>query len=205
MKGRLVVSHAIDLDLWVILAFEPLDQDQIHATHAREQRRQPEFGLAAQFVHERPPQTRSDENLPGAGLTMLPGVFAGLVNVEAVMSMFQRRNHKPPGGQRRDEAPKQCRLASPAPTRQSDYAHWWDRMSSRPLDIEDGPFWITPVRASYQITTWRGRIAGLSEACPDRPFLGREHNCRGDCCPAVSDPMAATQGNLDEVARLGCS
>lgn len=85
-------SCAIDLDLRMTLTFETFDQHQVDGLHPPEQRPQPRFGFVAQLMHQRPSQGRCDQHLLGASLAVLPGVFARLVNVEAVMSMLQSRN-----------------------------------------------------------------------------------------------------------------
>src|SRR3546814_940169 len=80
----------------------------------------PDTTLLAVLVHQRPAVRRGDEHLRGARLSVLVGVLAGGVNVEAVMRMLHGRYPDAARHLLGQQADHQGRLAAAAPSREAE-------------------------------------------------------------------------------------
>ena len=78
---------------------------------------------AAQLMHQRPAPIRADQDLGRPGQAVGMGILAGLVDVEIVMRVLERRYREPPRHDPRDRLGEQGRLAGTAPAGEADDAH----------------------------------------------------------------------------------
>src|SRR3984893_10716784 len=123
VEKRLRVRRAMDLDFCVRIALVALDENEIGRAHAPQK-----FGKAglfgpAQFMHKREATGRSNEDLARAGLAMEIGILAGLIHVESMMRVLERRDNDAAFAQIGDQLDDQGRLARAAPPGKADYPH----------------------------------------------------------------------------------
>src|SRR5262245_20154831 len=105
------------------LALVPFDQNEIDGARFLQERFKGGLGLAAQLVHDRPPAARSDDHLGGAGHAVRMRILAGLVQVEIMMRVLDRRYSQSATDQARDEFREQRRLSRAAPAGKANDAH----------------------------------------------------------------------------------
>ena len=91
-QQRLIIRGAINLYLAQRLALETLDHDEIDRRQLCQQYRQPRLGGAAQLAHQRPALAGRHQNFGRTGLAMLPGIFAGHVDIEGMMGVLDDGN-----------------------------------------------------------------------------------------------------------------
>jgi hypothetical protein len=101
-------------------ALETLDEHDIGGRQLGEEFGQARLGCAVQFVHERPAGIGDDEHLGGAGLPVFPGVFAGLVDIEGVVGMFDGGDAQALPDQPGDDGADEGGLAGAAPAHEAD-------------------------------------------------------------------------------------
>src|SRR5262245_11196691 len=113
----------MDLELRMWLALVAFDQYQIDWRKLAEQRRERRLGLAPQLAHQSKAAAGGDQHLGGPGHPVRVGVFAGLIDVELVMRVLERRHRKPARDQARDRLAEERGLARAAVAREADDAH----------------------------------------------------------------------------------
>ena len=123
IKRRLAVGGAKDLDLRQGIALEALDQDKVDVLEQPQKFGQRRLRRSAQFPHQRDPIGGRDQHFFCAGRAMLVGILAGLIEVEIVVGVFDRRNAEAAAIQFRNEPDDERSLARSAPSGEADYAH----------------------------------------------------------------------------------
>src|SRR6516162_8873805 len=99
MQKRLSKRRAVDLDFWVRMALEPLDEEEIDRAHPPYQLVELRFGGPAQLVHQRPTILRGNHHFPRPCLAMPPGILAWTVDVEGMMRVLEGRHGDAAGHQ----------------------------------------------------------------------------------------------------------
>ena len=79
---------AVDLDLWMGMEFEALDQQEVYGSHLSYQLIEGRFCGAAQFVLQSPAAPRGDHDFACSGLTVAPRILAWLIEIESVVCML---------------------------------------------------------------------------------------------------------------------
>ena len=74
-------------------------------------------------MHKREAPGRGDEDLARAGLAMEIGILAGLIHVESMMRVLERRDADAAFAQVGDQLDDQGRLARAAPPGNADHPH----------------------------------------------------------------------------------
>ena len=85
---RLLERGAVDLDLWMGMEFEALDQQEVYGSHLSYQLIEGRFCVAAQFVLQSPAAPRGDHDFACSGLTVAPRILAWLIEIESVVCML---------------------------------------------------------------------------------------------------------------------
>jgi hypothetical protein len=75
------------------VVIEPLDQNQIDRLHARQQVTQTRL-RASGFMQQGPTVRRSDQHLMSAREAVAMAVLTWAIHIEAVMGVFDGRNHQ---------------------------------------------------------------------------------------------------------------
>ena len=119
----LVVLCAVNLDLRMGGGLEALDDDEVDGGEAREEFGEAGLRLGPQLMHQGPAPLGGDQHLPGARGPVLERVLAGLVDLEGVMGVLDRRDRDAALGELRDEPEEKGRLPRPAPPGKTDHAH----------------------------------------------------------------------------------
>src|SRR6516165_654867 len=124
-RGEAAVSErgTVHFELGMGLALVPFDQHEIDRTEFGEQGREPGFGLSAQLVNERPTVRRADQNFGRPDHAVGVGILAGLVDVEAMMGVLERRYLKSPRDDAGNDLGEERGLAGAAPAGEADDAH----------------------------------------------------------------------------------
>ena len=111
------------LELRVSFRFETFDDDEVDGREVRHELGQRRLALVAELVHESPAPRARDEHLARARETMRVRVLAGLIDVEVVMRVLQRRDRTTARDQHREDLGEQRGLAAAAPPREADHSH----------------------------------------------------------------------------------
>ena len=120
---RLADARAIHLELGMRVALVALDDDEVDRGEPGEQLRQGELRRAAQLAHQGETVLRRHQHLGRSGHAVHVGILAGLVHVERVVRVLERRDREAARRDRRDELGDERGLAGAAPAGQSDDAH----------------------------------------------------------------------------------
>src|SRR5262249_26514912 len=123
MKQRLADGGTVYFELRMRLALVAFDQHEIDRAELFEQGAQRRLSSSTQLVHERPTVGRSHQNLGRARHAMGVGILAGLVDVEAVMGVLERRDLKSACDDAGNDFGEERSLAGAAPAGQADNAH----------------------------------------------------------------------------------
>ena len=90
-KDRLGAVAAHDLHFFVAIAAKPFDQDQVDGAHSADQLVQRGLRRGAVFVHQRPTGARGHHYFVRPGSAVLKRILAGLIDIEAMVRMFDGR------------------------------------------------------------------------------------------------------------------
>ena len=123
MKQRLADGGTVYFELGMRLALVAFDQHEIDRAELLEQGAQRRLASSTQLVHQRPTVGRSHQNLGRPRHAMGVGILAGLIDVEAVMSVLEGRDLKAPCDDAGDDFGEERSLAGAAPAGQADDAH----------------------------------------------------------------------------------
>src|SRR6266567_3914536 len=123
MEQRLAERGTVEFKLRMRLAFVAFDQHEIDRAELREQNRQRWLGFGAQLVNERPTLGRTDQNLGRSDYPMGVRILAGLVDVEGVVGVLERRHSKTTRNDAWDHFGNERGLARAAPAGEADNAH----------------------------------------------------------------------------------
>src|SRR5437016_3533150 len=102
------------------LALVALDQHQVDRRKLAEQRSEWRLRFAPQLVHQGKAPAGGDQHLGCPRHSMRVRILAGLINVELMMRVLERRHREPARDQARDRLSKERSLARAAVAREAD-------------------------------------------------------------------------------------
>jgi hypothetical protein len=123
MHERFAHAGTIDFELGMRLAFVAFDEHEVDRAELLEQRTQRGLRFPAQLVHERPALSRADKNLGRPGHAMGVGILSGLIDVEGVMGVLERRYLKAARDETGNDFGEERGLSGAAPAGEADNAH----------------------------------------------------------------------------------
>ena len=113
---------AKNLQFRMRLPLKALNQDKIARAYPPQKLGQSGFGLIADLVDLHPATRRRHDHFARASLPMFMGVLAWMIDIEGVMSVFERRHSEATANEQRDKLRQKCRLARSAPAGKTDDA-----------------------------------------------------------------------------------
>ena len=108
-------GFAKNLQFRMRLPLEALNQHKITRAYLPQQFSQRCFSLIADLVNLYPASCRRHDHLARAGFAVFVRILTGMIDIECMVSMLERRHSQATTREQRDKLRQKCRLARSAP------------------------------------------------------------------------------------------